>query len=314
MSKKYKVFRKDRVDSVLTETRGGGVLIAVKNEIDCEDCATPEMDGLEAVSVKIPLNKGFLFIYCLYIQPLNNFEMYRAHTEAIKSVRIDTNDILIFAGDFNLPDVKWVESDDSFELIPLIGDSMSIKANIARHVTESMSELGLSQMNMEPNISGNVLDLIYSNVPELTVSEIALNRLIPFEESDRAHNHLSITIECNPNVILSNEKLQASYCFRKANFDLIREYLDSCNFDDFLIDNDIDQMVERFYALLYETFERFVPKASIKATKNPVWFNKKLCNLKNLCNRQYKKLCAAKKSDGNAFVEIHKSMQRIRKT
>lgn len=36
ISDKYKVFRKDRDQSAVAADKGGGVLIAVKNEIECD--------------------------------------------------------------------------------------------------------------------------------------------------------------------------------------------------------------------------------------------------------------------------------------
>lgn len=92
----------------------------------------------------------------------------------------------------------------------------------------------------------------------------------------------------------------AAYCFRKANFDSIREYLYNNDFDQMLSIVDIDEMLDEFYTLIYEIYERFVPKATIKPSSNPTWFNKQLCNSKNARNRQYKKLCAARKLDENA--------------
>lgn len=59
-------------------------------------------------------------------------------------------------------------------------------------------------------------------------------------------------------------------------------------------------MISKFYNFIHNLFERFVPKSSIKSTRNPVWFNKQLCNLRNLCNRQYKKLCTARKTNANS--------------
>lgn len=295
ISKKYNIFRKDRINSTVEESRGGGVLIAVKNEIDCAEYHTTEMTGLEAICVKIPLQKGNMFIYCLYIQPSADMETYNAHTNAIRGLQVGSNDILVVAGDFNLPNIKWVESDDSYDLIPLIGESESMKSNISRHVTTAMTELGLSQLNEVPNSSGNVLDLIYTNVPELLVSELAFRRLIPSDLCDKAHNPLIITVDCNPSIFTSDEHTNAAYCFRKANFDQINEFLNEFNFDDILSVESVDQMIGNFYDFLYQIFERFVPKSSLKRSKNPVWFNKQLCTLKNTCNRQYKKLCAAKK-------------------
>lgn len=59
-------------------------------------------------------------------------------------------------------------------------------------------------------------------------------------------------------------------------------------------------MLDEFYDFIYNTFELFVPKATIKPSSNPTWYNKKLCNLKNSTNRKYGKLCAARKLNGNA--------------
>lgn len=56
MDKIYKVYRKDRARS------GGGVLIAIKNEIDCEQYLTNEMNDLEAICIKI-VTKGNFHIF-----------------------------------------------------------------------------------------------------------------------------------------------------------------------------------------------------------------------------------------------------------
>lgn len=77
MSNLYRVFRRDRIDTDIVANRGGGVLIAVREDIDCDEHIIPEMAGLEAICVKFPLKKGNLFIYCLYIQPDANDETYK---------------------------------------------------------------------------------------------------------------------------------------------------------------------------------------------------------------------------------------------
>lgn len=43
MDIKYKVFRTDRSDSAIEKEIGGGVLIAIRNEIDCERFISDEM-------------------------------------------------------------------------------------------------------------------------------------------------------------------------------------------------------------------------------------------------------------------------------
>lgn len=198
ISDSYNVFRKDRVESSIEAERGGGVLIAVRKDVDCDEYSIPEMAELEAVCVRIQLKTGLEYIYCLSIQPKSDISTYAAHIHAIGKLSIKPVDSLIIAGDFSLPMVTWIDNAESMDFLPIIGESEGAEAVIARHVTNSMMEMGLSQMNNMQNASGNVLDLVHTNVPELTVLEKANRLLIPVECSDKAHNALSISIECNP--------------------------------------------------------------------------------------------------------------------
>lgn len=118
MSDKYNVFRKDRSESAITATRGGGVLIAVKNDMHCEEFSCLEMKKLEAVCVRIPLSSASIFIYSLYIQPTTDTSIYRSHIAAINAIKkcITNSDSLHIFGDFNLNGVNWYENDDGFDL------------------------------------------------------------------------------------------------------------------------------------------------------------------------------------------------------
>lgn len=98
----------------------------------------------------------------------------------------------------------------------------------------------------------------------------------PKELSDKAHNPILITIDCDPETLLISDYGQL-----------------------FMI-QDINELLDEYYAILYDVFEKFVPKSTIKPSKNPMSFNKSLGNLKNDQNLQYTKLCAARKIDENA--------------
>lgn len=101
-------------------------------------------------------------------------------------------------GDFNLREIKWDKNDEGVDFLPIIGDSTSERATIARIVTNNMIQKGYSQLNNIENVSHNVLDLIYSNEPELMLVEPAISRLIAKELSDPAHHPLNIILECEP--------------------------------------------------------------------------------------------------------------------
>lgn len=140
MSANYKTFRKDRENTSLTGHIGGGVLIALKHEIDAVEFSTPEMADLEAICVKITLSDCCVFVYCNYVQPSASMDTYKNHIQAIKSIenQRSSKDIAFYCGDWNMPVINWVESDDETHFIPLLGDSQSQCALIANFVTTEM--------------------------------------------------------------------------------------------------------------------------------------------------------------------------------
>lgn len=302
LSDNYKSYRKDRLDSDLIASHGGGVLIAINSKLNSEQIITPEMSSLECVCAKITLSDCCLFIFCSYIQPNASFETYCEHLTAIKSIdNLRPNDIIMVCGDFNLPNVQWlVNDDDDTSFMPIIGDSQSVKSNIARHITTELLDMGLLQISNIINANGNVLDLFYTNMPELAVIEKADFLLIPDNKSDKAHVQTMITIECQPTVCTPCDNDNTRYCFNKANFDSIREDLLSIDFNQVLSVVDVNEMVEVFYNILYEIFDKHVPRASIRISNKPIWFNKQLSQLKNLRNKEYKKWRRARLNDPNA--------------
>lgn len=95
----------------------------------------------------------------------------------------------------------------------------------------------------------------------------------------------------------------------------MREHLDNIDYTEMYNCTEVNTMLEEFYDMIHKAFELFVPKATIKPSSNPTWFNKKLCNLKNITNRQYGKLCAARKlnvnADSSSYDRISKEGQIV---
>lgn len=65
-------------------------------------------------------------------------------------------------------------------------------------------------------------------------------------------------------------------------------------------------MVNKFYEILYSIFDEHVPKAISKSRNHPPWFDKELLSLKNLRNKEYKKLCKKRRvcsdADNSKFI------------
>lgn len=321
MDGSYNVFRKDRCDSSESESasRGGGVLLAIRSNIPCDEYTNDQMNDLESICVRVPLPTGFIYIYNLYIRPSVMLEKYRSHILAIEQLvtTVNRNYIILLTGDFNFGDTtNWMQKDDGFDFLPLIGDSQSAKAIIARETSTRLLNAGLFQMCNYKNASGNVLDLIYTNCPELSLVNKADICLQPSNESDIYHNPLVCTLECSP-VCLPDGESDPIFCFRKANYDKIREHLNGINILDSIRATDVNDMLDGLYQIIYETFDKFVPKASLRFSNKPKWHNKQLSHLKNIRNKRYKDLCNQRIStmspDDQVFIEAKREYENYGK-
>lgn len=132
----------------------------------------------------------YSYTACTYIQPSASIDIYRAHLDAIHhlTTEMKPSDSLILLGDFNFGDaVTWIDSDSGFHFIATTGVSESAKSIIARESTKNLLDYGLFQLSNFQNASGNVLDLIYTNDPELSTVSPADFLLLPTHKSDKFH-------------------------------------------------------------------------------------------------------------------------------
>lgn len=303
MDSNYEVFRKDRMNaSSIKEKSGGGVLIAVKRTLECELVNMPELSTIESICVKIKSSKSATFVYCTYIQPSADFSMYVRHMKAISAIRgnVNHNDNIVILGDFNLPIIKWMPNNDGFDMIPLVGESQSTRANIGRMVLQSASENELFQMSNFENHSHNVLDLIFVNSPESTLVEKAAIFLIPEDKLDKAHVPLVCFVETEQYMASPTQANSRIFCFRKANYDLINAKLNGIDWSSFIDTSDINKAASFLYDTIHKTIEEFVPKSTFRLSNKPAWFNKELCNLKNVRNREHRKLRLRRSKNAHA--------------
>ena len=87
------------------------------------------------------------------------------------------------------------------------------------------------------------------------------------------------------------------------------EFFESIDFSYLHNIHDVNEMVDSFYELLYDAIDEFVPNASIRSNNKPIWYDNKLTNLKNVMNRQYRKLANKRKADCDADDSDFKKAQ-----
>ncbi|XP_065895943.1 uncharacterized protein [Dysidea avara] len=121
----YTIYRKDR------DSRGGGVLLAVKDNITSSQLSSPP--HVEILTVLISTSNPFI-ISVVYIPP-NSSDTYHELLHSYLTNLVDESSPIILLGDFNLPDVNWATysgSSPKSNLSDIDSIWLFIKNNITR--------------------------------------------------------------------------------------------------------------------------------------------------------------------------------------
>ena len=205
------------------------------------------------------------------------------------------SDMCVIMGDFNLPNISWLDVDDSPFLCP------------SRHseFVDSMLDISLHQINNVLNANAKLLDLIFVD----PLSDVSLSRSVSFSlPEDVHHPPLEITLRscvCQPSLPKCDAK-RPFFNFRAANFQALLLALSDVDWLSISDLSDVDIAVEMFYNTLYNLFRVYVPVTVPSRTRSRFpWFNRELCLLKNRRNRLYKKY--RNSGTANDFLEYSRA-------
>ena len=200
------IFQHDRA------SRGGGVLVAIRESIHVERLQVP--DG---ISLKLHLDK-ILILSTVHIQPNSDLGHYQIVLNHFSDLLKFSHDC-VFVGDFNLPDIIW----------STLASSFSISQYYCDFIFDNNS-----MVNPPTHVKGNILDLIISNSFNL-IDNISINCshkslssdhfMISFEIS--LHNTLSLPT--NETLILAKLFSLVCPCFSLIVISLIITHLMTLN-------------------------------------------------------------------------------------
>ena len=149
----YTVYRKDR-----DGTKGGGVLIAVKDNI--KSSVVTELNS-EAEILWVQLmttHKRLLYICAYYRSHVSDSASLELFENSLRRALLARNPKVIIGGDFNLPDWDWktntLKKPASFP-------------NLHHKFLDIIDDLGMAQIVEEPTREDNTLDLVVTNTPNL---------------------------------------------------------------------------------------------------------------------------------------------------
>ena len=122
--------------------------------------------------------------------------------------KIPPNYPVWLGGDFNLPDINWIEN----SFIP-----NGRYPAISKLLIDIIYNHNLQQMVTEPTRDGNILDLIFTNMPSLVQSVSILPGL---------SDHNVVSVEMLTSIQRLKSPRRKLFLYNKGNFEKINEDLD----------------------------------------------------------------------------------------
>ena len=164
----YSIYRSDR------GFRGGRVMVAVSSHIPSKCIQVKTLCELIIINLHVHPNT---FICCTYVPPSSPSSYYEDISQALHSLPSSSHPILL--GDLNITEVNWSTFD-------------SPSPSLSRFCDYLFSLNMLQIVNTPTHIQGNVLDLIFSNYPNLNCSSVLLNQPPYF------HTPVKLMSPCQP--------------------------------------------------------------------------------------------------------------------
>ena len=283
----YNVYRKDRIPEVTGRSRGGGVLIAVKNSFSSTPCVACIDNDLEHLWVNVECTERRVCLGVVYIPPdlsRNRFVVERLNN-SISSVAasLRVSDVHLLFGDFNLPDLCWRASTAGFaEPEPTESDSTS---NI---LIDNMALLNMKQLNLKRNCLGRILDLCFIDEDAVSMCNLVepLEALIPI---DPMHPPFLTQLHCSAPVSFSEPIDDHLLDFSRTNFDGLQEALLTLDWSPVYNASNINEAVYSFTNVVLQLLPRFVLEH--RPRMSPPWSNSRLRFLKQSRSRALRQYC-----------------------
>lgn len=270
----YAVLRCDRDFDAAGRSRGGGVLIAIKNKFISEQVSIPHScrlasPTLDMLACRVQLGSISVVFVAIYLPNTPSEHELNVVLGFLEETCLSYNHVIV-CGDFNIP--TFVK--------------MSVSDKLYATLDASLSFAGLKQCNYIKNSDERILDLIMATMP-CTVSRAS----DPLVREDPRHPPLSLSINHdigrNYNFQVNSERPR--YNFKKANYIALYNELQIFDWGPVLSVEDADEACSSFYDHLYSVLDRYVPKYRSKrgSRRFPHWFSRELIDMIQLKERYY---------------------------
>ena len=247
----FTLTRSDRI-----EKRGGGVALYFDSRINVTTLDKPECpheaSNFDYLATEITTGKKSIRVICFYIPPdsSNCSSTMQVVCQLINHFLIPNKPFFLI-GDFNHPHIDWTHSTSSNPNDMILLDLYS--------------DLSLTQfINQSTHKDGNVLDLLFTNLPGQCV---LLSHEVESPITSTC-DHSSVVFTLAGKLLTQNSKQTSYHNFRLADYDRVNEKLAMINWN-FLYDNSLSFQTKynTFIDLILEVINETVPLKYIKSNR-----------------------------------------------
>ena len=167
-----------------------------------------------------------------------------------------------------------------------------------------ISDLGHTQIIHEPtHRSGNVLDLLFTNIPDL------IRNLKVLDQNEFClADHFAISFEIEIDVKYKSCPKRKVYNYDKGDYRALNHDLLNTDWDRVFGCNDPYIAWNRFKTILGKICDRRIPKKTIRSQFQPPWYD---TDCDKIRRRKEKWRLKAKESDSEADHEKFRSMRKL---
>ena len=279
----YKIFRLDRSlkthppdtrDSFKFRRNGGGVLMAIRRDLDIVSTKVEYKPSAELLGVTLKFPDGKKIILCSFYrvgtlgaENHNEFKNYIRNARSRRGVSA-----IIVAGDLNMPATDW--------------QNYSSPNSIDQLFLDTLSNFELEQLvNIPTHIKGNILDLLLTDKPALISDIIMSDTHIPCKS-----DHYCLSFSINSKIKRLKLPKREVYNYKRANWEGLNYDLDSVDWNN-LLNGDTDIAWLSFKQKLFGLMDKNISKVKVGSMTQPPWFDAEvhqLCREKERLHQIYK--------------------------
>ena len=301
----YKMYRSDRslkthppdpLNHNTFRRNGGGVLIAVRTDLNITSREINLGCGAELIAIEFTTSDGRKFIICTCYRvgtlgEGNHDKIVTALRTLLKRKKLSK---IFIVGDFNLSCVSW--------------ESLEGRTLLEQRFVDSFIDLGLTQCINEPtHVAGNTLDILLTNC------EPCIDNLkILDKDSICNSDHFPITFDVKVRVTKNKPSKRKCYNFKKASWGRLNRDLCQTDWNAMLNCCEPEFAWRKFKHRLFELADKHIPKTTIKSEFQPPWFDAECyssCRKKERLRKKFKN--SRNELDGIKFKLARKEFKKL---